>query len=84
MDVLSVFDEVLDTQDRIIDGTQINFFAEPASALPCVRLSKEHVDFAWIAESEIDSYEMSDTMRLAVRHAVKRHGELPSFGSVNK
>lgn len=73
MDVLSVFDDVLDTGDLIVDSTQINFLAEPATAHPAVRLSKEHADFAWIAEPEIDSYEMSDTMRLAARHAFKKH-----------
>lgn len=73
MDVLSVFDDVLDTEERIVDSTQINFLAEPATAHPSIRLSKEHADFAWIAEPALDSYEMSETMRLAVRHAFKKH-----------
>jgi 8-oxo-dGTP diphosphatase len=72
IDMLSTFDYVIDADDRTLDSTQINFLAEPAASRPSVRLSQEHQDFAWVTESELGAYEMSEAMKSVVLHAFNK------------
>jgi len=66
----SVFDYQIEKPDEIRDSTQVNFLVIPVNGKG-VKLSGEHQAFAWIAENEIDTYGLDDTVKNVIRTAFK-------------
>ena len=69
-DPIGVFDFKVEKEDEIRDATQISFLAKPAGGVE-VKLSSEHQNFAWITESEIDKYKISDETKEILKKAFK-------------
>ena len=70
----SVFEYKIEKPNEIRDSTQINFIV--TSDISEVRLSKEHQDYAWISENEVDRYGLSDETKKVIRAAfslIRRH-----------
>ena len=80
LDVCSTFDYVLETAERIVDSTQINFLAVPATDDPVICLSKEHQAFGWIDETDLHSYEMSDAMHAVIVGTFKKYRDYQTIG----
>jgi len=66
----SVFDYQIEKLDEIRDSTQVNFLVIPTDDKE-VKLSEEHQAFAWIAENEIDIYNLDDVIKNVIRKAFK-------------
>lgn len=69
---LDVFEFKVDKKDEIRDSTQISFLCKPFGN-PKVKLSNEHQDYKWIAESEIEGFtsmssELKDVLHKAFRY----------------
>lgn len=69
-DVIGVFDFKVEKEDEIRDATQISFLAKPIGNTE-VKLSNEHQAFAWIIESEISKYNLSDATKEIIQKAFK-------------
>ena len=69
-DPIGVFDFKVEKEDEIRDATQISFLAKPVGGVE-VKLSSEHQNFAWITESEIDKYKISDETKEILKKAFK-------------
>ena len=67
----SVFEYKIEKPTEIRDSTQINFIVTSESSE--VNLSDEHQNFAWISESEIEKYDMSDETKKTIRSAFNLH-----------
>lgn len=63
----SVFEYKIEKQTEIRDSTQINFIVTSDSSE--VKISDEHQNFAWISESKIERYGMSDETKKVIRGA---------------
>ncbi len=70
---VSVFDYVTERPDETRDTTQINFLMRPDGRTE-VSLSEEHDDYAWLDESELDSRNISEGTKNALR-AVFAYGK---------
>jgi 8-oxo-dGTP diphosphatase len=68
--IVSVFDYQIQNDDEIRDATQINFLLEPA-IYSDVKLSKEHQNFAWIREDEIENYDITEQTKDVIYEAFK-------------
>lgn len=68
---VDVFEFKVEKESEVRDSTQISFLCRPTNE-PKVKLSDEHQNFAWISESEIDNYELSDETKKTIRIAFKR------------
>jgi len=65
---LSVFDYQIEKTDEIRDSTQINFIVKPKNSLE-VKLSREHQNFVWVSEKEIDNYKITDPVKYLLKKA---------------
>jgi len=63
---LSVFDYQIEKTDEIRDSTQINFIVKPKNNLD-VKISREHQNFVWVSESEIDNYNLTESVKSALK-----------------
>ncbi len=66
---VSVFDYSIEKKDEIRDSTQINFLLKLKNEKQDVSLSLEHQNYAWILESEVESYNLTDSTKIVLRKA---------------
>lgn len=66
----SVFDYQITKQDEIRDCVQINYLTKSLEERK-VHLSKEHQDFVWITEKEIDRFNLSEKTKKVLQKAFK-------------
>ena len=65
----SIFDYKIEKEDEVRDSTQINFIVRPIGGE--VVLSDEHQNFHWLAEEEIDNFDITDDTKAVIRKAFK-------------
>lgn len=71
---ISVFDYKIEKPDEVRDSTQINFLVK-AEVPENLKLSDEHQNFAWVTESEMKNYKVSEETKKVIEKG---------FGLVNK
>lgn len=67
---VDVFEFKVEKENEIRDSTQISFLCTLTNEIE-VKLSEEHQNFAWISESEIGNYELSDETKGVIKKAFK-------------
>lgn len=67
---VSVFEFKVEKKNEIRDATQISFLVKPIGK-PTIKLSHEHQDYAWVTESELDRYKLSDETKKAILKVFK-------------
>jgi len=65
-----VFNYQIEKPDVIKDSTQINYLVKPENNFE-VKLSSEHQKFAWVNETEINNYNISDSTKNVIKKAFK-------------
>ena len=67
---IDVFNYKWEDEKEIREATQIVFLVKPVNNTE-VKLSSEHQNFAWIAESEIDNYNITKETKEIIRKALR-------------
>ena len=63
--VINVFSYLIETEDDIRDATEINFLVKVTGGE--LKISKEHEEFAWVKEDELDSFNVSVSTKKAIK-----------------
>lgn len=69
-DPVGIFEYKVDKPNEIREVTQICFLATPIGDAE-VKLSNEHQNFAWISESEINKYNITEETKEIIRKAFR-------------
>jgi len=65
----SVFEYQIEKPKEVKDSTQINFIVKTKTVK--VKLSSEHQNHAWISESELEDYELSQKTKKGIKEAFR-------------
>jgi len=65
----SVFEYQIEKPKEVKDSTQINFIVKTKTVK--VKLSSEHQNYAWISESELEDYELSQKTKKGIKEAFR-------------
>lgn len=69
INVISIFDYVIEKSDEINDSTQINFLVNFLNENKDVKISKEHRDYAWIDEVSLDKFGLTELTKEVLKKA---------------
>jgi 8-oxo-dGTP diphosphatase len=67
---VGVFSFKVEKPNEIRDSTQINFLVETKDENPKIKLSSEHEVYAWVDNSNIDEFNLSDETKKDIKSAL--------------